>query len=111
MVAGLGPVFDQSELPLRIMRGILQHEPELLFAHVMRAGTAHKESFRPDQPQRADIDLLVSRERLRNRLLRSRERRRIENDKAELAAGPLDSAQFLEGITLAILAPSLDFVP
>ena len=56
-----------------------------------------------EQLQRAQVDLLVARQRLAHRRLVLRERRRIEHDRVEPLAAPLQLAQLVEHVHRARL--------
>ena len=80
MIAALSALLDQSDFTLGITCRQTYGIPKLRFRNMMRTGTRHQKTFRLREPDSKQIDVLIPRERLRNRLLAPGERRGIKHD-------------------------------
>ena len=98
MVAGLPPLLEQADLAFRILRSPCYHPPEVLFRHVVGAGTRDQDTFGLRQANAEQIDILVPCQRTRDRLFTSGKGRRIQKNQVVASTGPFNLTHLIEGI-------------
>src|SRR5207249_7619951 len=72
-------------------------------AHVVRARERRQYAARLEEPDGAQVDLLVAAQRALERAAAARERRRVEHDETEARARAVEPPQLVEGVGVADL--------
>ena len=98
MVAGLPPLLEQPDLAFRILCSACYHPPEVLFRHMVGAGTRDQYPFGLRQTNTEQIDILVPCQRTRDRLFTSGKSRRIQKNQIVASTGPFNLTHLIEGI-------------
>ena len=101
MVLRLGPAFQHAQSAPGIERRLRHDFQQHRFADVVRAGACHEDSARREQSQCAQVDVLVTAHGAVDLFARLGERRRVENDRVEIAARRRITRQDFEDVGLA----------
>src|SRR2546425_6108290 len=88
---------EELEAAPGVARRVRQHVREDGPVHVVGAGAGEEHAAGGEQPHRAEVDLLVARERAGDALLGLRERGWVEHDRVEPVVPALELAQQVEG--------------
>src|SRR5262249_14516118 len=106
----LGERRQQTQPGAGVAGGVAYHGLECVLAHVVRTRERRQHAARLEQPDGAQVDLLVTAQRAFERAAAAREGRWVEHDQAEALAGGVQAARLVEGVGVATLGAGGDAV-